>query len=139
MVEKAEQASTFLEVSDKFVLEQMAILKQAAREKMTAEELELEKTLNPEQCSTQPFEKHFLCSICLNVVLKPHQCSTCENLNCSDCIDAWLGKSKECPNCRESYVKTKVNRFTLQVLENTSFDCPKCKEQFKYKQRDEHI
>ena len=42
--------------------------------------------LMSEQCSTQPFDDHFICSICTLVAWNPSQCSSCEKLNCKVCI-----------------------------------------------------
>ena len=31
-------------------------------------------------------DEHFKCSICLNVVIEPKECATCNHLNCGACF-----------------------------------------------------
>ena len=40
----------------------------------------------------------FQCPICLDLVLKPVQCSEFSKLFCKDCIKSWLKNSKNCQN-----------------------------------------
>jgi hypothetical protein len=97
--------------------------------------------LTEDDCTTQPFETHFICSICTLVVQKPKQCSECENLNCEPCIAQWLEKSKHCPSCRQDYTSQKVNRFVMNQLDSIDFRCsvPGCSNTFKYQDAQKHL
>ena len=50
-------------------------------------------TLSADQCLQQPFPDDFECSMCLQVVIKPKQCSNCDKLHCEECIEGWLENS----------------------------------------------
>ena len=38
------------------------------------------------------------CSICLDLVMEPVECTNCSKLFCKECIEGWLKNSKDCPN-----------------------------------------
>ena len=42
-------------------------------------------TIDPDQIKDPPFDDHFACVICLNVVMEPKECQSCDKLICSTC------------------------------------------------------
>ena len=45
-----------------------------------------------------------ICSICLNLVWNPIDCSKCQNIFCKYCINSLLAKRKySCPLCRKPF------------------------------------
>jgi len=46
-------------------------------------------------------------------------------------IEAWLAKSKDCPNCREEFKSTKISRVVLDLFSETDLICTKCSITFK--------
>jgi hypothetical protein len=71
------------------------------------------------------------------------ECEECSKINCHDCIQAWLSKSKEgnasCPTCRAKFNPTKKpNRFVMNKLQELEFNCIRCSKKFKYGQSAAH-
>lgn len=96
--------------------------------------------LAPEQCTTQPFDPFFTCSICLAVVTPDMiECGHCDKLNCKACIDDWKKKANNCPNCRADLTPSKPNRFVVNTLNEFVFACSKCPKTFKYAEHAKHI
>lgn len=88
----------------------------------------------PEWAVNKPFDDHFKCLICLNVVsANMSECSDCNKVFCSSCIQEWGRKSSTCPNCREQFnPNPKPNRFVVNVLNDLLFKCKMCTQNFKY-------
>lgn len=95
-------------------------------------------SIDPSHAVT-PLDDHFTCTICLAVAFEPKECSTCNKLNCTKCINDWLLKNQACPNCRADYKGDRVNQFVLKVLLESDFNCPKCKQSYKYKDAGKHF
>ena len=52
-----------------------------------------------------------ICSICLNLVWNPVDCSKCQNIFCKNCIDLLLAKKKILALCVESH----LNQVTVKL------------------------
>ncbi|CDW87891.1 UNKNOWN [Stylonychia lemnae] len=87
--------------------------------------------------SGQQIDNHFVCSVCLGVVLEPQQCGKCERAYCKGC----LVEGAQCPNrCGSSEYKT-LGRFALNHLNSCQFKCQyaSCKTITKYEQYQKHV
>ena len=86
---------------------------------------------------------YFVCSICLKVVIDPKECSTCNNLICSSCLQQWDKEACVNPNFREqdkiqskkicpmqcaNPTYTNIHRFSKQELHLKRFKCPNNKK-----------
>ena len=96
-----------------------------------------ERQLLPEHCTVE-LDGYFSCEICLCVVNDPSECNECNQLVCEVCIKGWLKAHRNCPTCRKSYAKRKLNRFVKQDLDQFEFKCEKCTETFAYKDKQQH-
>jgi E3 ubiquitin-protein ligase NRDP1 len=45
------------------------------------------------------YDDDLTCPICAEMVQKPQECSNCQTLYCTACIEVWAKKSKKCPTC----------------------------------------
>jgi len=84
--------------------------------------------------------ENFLCSICIDIVNNPIQCSDCEHFFCEGCINKHVFIKNDCPNCKtQPFSKEKICRLARVFLEKLEFDCPmKCKEIIKFFDAEKH-
>lgn len=83
-----------------------------------------DKPLNLMRAVEQPFEDHFICSICHGIVDTPKECTKCCNLFCQACIGRWREQSNNCPACRVRITDNmKVHRFVQKKLNELNFKC----------------
>ena len=66
--------------------------------------------------------------------------SQCQKaLYCEKCIDYWFRRAKSCPNCRANKCEpTEPNKNVIRMMNDTKFECPFCKDIFKYGDRTTH-
>ena len=86
----------------------------------------LDKLTSEQNSKHQPVKGRFVCLQCLDVVIQPKKCKSCEKLFCSKCIDKWtkLDVKHGCPNCRSvPFKEAKVSRFELESLNELEFKC----------------
>ena len=103
--------------------------------KLTVQTLVCEKNL-----VIQPIDKHFTCSICLEVVHQPTKCQHCEHAFCRSCAHAQREKNGQCPQCRCSPMAlTRLNRYEKAKLDAIEFECPRCTEKVPYGQKEQHV
>lgn len=97
--------------------------------------------LDTDQATQQPFDDFFTCNVCLNVVHRPVQCQSCENIHCEACIRQWTASKKSvCPRCNKNYVKApSVNRFVINTLDAKEFKCKGCDATFSYGAYGKHL
>ena len=83
---------------------------------------------------------NFNCSICMNFILKPIECSTCNNFLCDKCFSK-LDYSKKCPLCKKSNSLTKINKSHtyFKIIEHAIIECPKCEFHSKFENYEDHI
>jgi hypothetical protein len=111
----------------------MKLVKKAERD------LKERSTKLTEEMGVRPIDKFFVCSICYNIAGQPlTQCSSCQIINCQPCIDEWLKHSPKCPMCKQNYESEKVARFAMNTIQELEFNCDKCEEVFKYKDKEDH-
>jgi hypothetical protein len=83
---------------------------------------------------------HFICAICISVLVDPVEHIDCENLFCRGCVSAL--PTHDCPACRESLRnKTKpINRTAKIFYESLQRRCedPRCEEIFAWPKQREH-
>ncbi len=81
----------------------------------------------------------FDCGICYMIMHQAVSLMPCLHSYCGSCFSDWMGRSKECPNCREAVNEVKKNSMLNSVLHNycggcfsdwlkRSKDCPSCRE-----------
>lgn len=88
-----------------------------------------DRPLNLLRAVDQPFEDHFICSICHGIVDAPKECSKCNNLFCLACINRWKEQSSNCPACRVRITDSmKVHRFVQKKILEVKFFCEMCNE-----------
>ena len=57
----------------------------------------------------------------MNLVNDPKQCSFCDKLYCSKCIQHWLKQNQNCPNCKEPFVSyPRINKIDRVIIVNKS-------------------
>ena len=86
-------------------------------------------------------DKHFECSICMEVVNDPKECSGCDTLFCNKCISKWVQATtpeNNCPTCLNTFREKKIDRFILKSLNELKFRCYLCSEVFSYESKREH-
>ena len=81
------------------------------------------------------------CSICLDLVMDPVQCSQCTKLFCKECIDGWLKNSVQCPNKHIFKKKDVIDDWIKKTLDRIFIKCPykKCNGSYAYSQWRNHI
>ncbi|CDW83886.1 wd-40 repeat protein [Stylonychia lemnae] len=64
------------------------------------------------------------CSICLQIIYNPVECSNCQKCFCEDCVNSWLqaGKNDSCPLCKQKLSAKQPHRFVKQFIEDSLFD-----------------
>jgi len=67
--------------------------------------------------------KSMTCPICINLVWKPVHCSECTNLVCSQCMEQWLTKSKNCPLCNKVFKSNPVVNLVKSALSKIKSKC----------------
>lgn len=103
-------------------------------EKIKLMEISIMK-LEEEICISEYYQD-FVCSICLNIVEDPVCCSSCESLNCKDCMNA----NKNCPKCRKELKETSIPRMVKNCLSALRFNCPlNCSKTFNYEKKMQHF
>ena len=63
------------------------------------------------------------CPICFEFPLNPIQCSDCETIFCSYCINKSLKNNKKCPECRGNFEESKIPRKLRNMIELLEFKC----------------
>lgn len=65
----------------------------------------------PRRLFTNPkaISRHLMCNICNEVYDDPTRLP-CGHTFCRDCIEAWLKRNKQCPNCRKKLTVKKLSR-----------------------------
>jgi hypothetical protein len=58
-----------------------------------------------EQSKTIEADPHFVCGICLSLVIEPKRCDLCDKLYCKSCISTWSTKQNSCPTCNKKPFK----------------------------------
>lgn len=68
----------------------------------------------------------FVCPICANVVRDPLECSGCQSVFCTRCIEPWREKNEHCPKkCKgnDSVEWREMHRMVKQDLLSLKFKC----------------
>ena len=87
----------------------------------------------------QPFDRHFTCSICLNVLRNPVETNCCQTLFCDSCIAHWLNNSSLCPQCKQVLsVQVRPNRILMNILNEMLFKCNFCEDRIRYEDSQRH-
>ena len=86
--------------------------------------------INPETTLGERQEE-FECTICLNIVQKPTQCTSCDTIFCTPCISQ-MHQSK-CPTCLLQNAPFKpIDRVVTKFLHRMSFTCQECHDPYSY-------
>jgi len=81
--------------------------------------------------------------ICAQVVKNPKECTSCGNMFCASCIDAWILKKKECPNrcpINNSSIQS-IGRALMRIYNDLDVKCKfyvQCKQIVKLIDLDKH-
>lgn len=67
-------------------------------------------------------DSHYICLICLGVIVDPIECKQCDSLYCKRCLKK---NSLKCPKRCDKKQYGKPNRFVMDLLNQTRFRCPK--------------
>ena len=68
----------------------------------------------------------FICTICSNLLQRPHLTECCGQHYCKTCLTQWLGKSSHrgsCPQCRADRVTHIVNKSLEREIEELQVRC----------------
>ena len=84
----------------------------------------------------------FICQICLQFVIDPVECATCQNIFCNKCANEYSLNSLKCPNrCPKNF--RKINRILKNMINSIKVQCiffhKGCKEMLTYENYDRHI
>ena len=80
------------------------------------------------------------CPVCLGVVIEPKQCSECQKLTCSECVEKWLSDHNDCPaGCGRKFESQRVHPLAERDLERLTFKCKHCDDLFSYTDAESHI
>lgn len=72
----------------------------------------------------EKIDESLICGICQEVPFRPEECTTCQNIFCSECISKWLEKKTKCPfDCPPPYQGTKPHKLIRQALGNLKYRC----------------
>jgi E3 ubiquitin-protein ligase NRDP1 len=63
------------------------------------------------------------CPICFEFPLNPIQCTHCETIFCSYCINKSLKNNQKCPECRSHFEECKIPRKLRNMIELLEFKC----------------
>ena len=96
------------------------------------------------------FSMDLTCAICLNVVDKPVELSTCSSLVCAECCCEWLRQIDilsfplSCPCCHDNHFDDfstirQPGALTLKLLKQLIVTCNKCEQSMKLEQHHAHI
>ena len=72
--------------------------------------------------------ENFICAICLGLVNSPLLCKENECIFCQECINSWLKKNMDCPNCKKRFYSIQISRLLKNVLNKIRFSCINCKK-----------
>ena len=70
---------------------------------------------NLQELCLEELDEEFICSICSDVLVNPHQCKG-GHIFCLECITTWLTSTKKCPTCRATLRKDDLGH--CRVIEN---------------------
>ena len=83
------------------------------------------------------------CSICFNVLCKPHMVNCCEQQFCKTCLDKWLRRDQSCPHCRSTNFSTILLKQKSRRAEALKVYCPNkrhgCKAELKVSGFQSHL
>lgn len=83
--------------------------------------IDLNRLINKE--SYKNFDQMIKCKICFNILLNPHDCETCGNTFCKECISNLTENKKPCPfNCVNFSIKPSSLSIT-SFLSSMKFHC----------------
>lgn len=90
-----------------------------------------------------------ICGICYDLLDSPHECNSCHNLFCEECINEYLASKEKfrriyfCPICRSkknSFSKNiKLNNILEKYKNSDKKICPKCYSILEQEKYDNHI
>lgn len=73
---------------------------------------------------SEKVDESLLCGICQEIPFKPEECSTCQNLFCSECIRAWIEKKAKCPfDCPLPFQGNRPHKLIRQALGGLKYYC----------------
>jgi WD40 repeat protein len=74
--------------------------------------------------------EEYICLICHSISMKPKECSKCNAIFCTKCIDRSLLSKNTCPGCQKVFTGKPVSGKLLNILNLTQIKCPndKCQE-----------
>jgi hypothetical protein len=84
--------------------------------------------------------ENYQCMLQFHIPINPLQCSNCENLICSSCLQDLQNQNKKCPLCRNILIPKEPARLAKITLESFTLKClnSECPEQIKYEKFIEH-
>ena len=79
------------------------------------------------------------CIICYDVAEDAKTCPDCEKLYCHHCIEQWLRRKGDCPQCKRSrFEPQRLNKFAQAIINELVFRCERCAGSFRYEDRVRH-
>ena len=78
-------------------------------------------------------KKYIICTICLNIIIDPFQCSNCNDIFCKKCIEDSIICKKRCEKSEKER-----NIFIINILSDLEFKCLICNINIKYYHIKEH-
>jgi len=84
--------------------------------------------------------ENMICCVCLNVIIKPFECTLCETFICEECLQIIQIAGKKCvlTKCKGNY--RKANKFVREVLSTLKITCEFCsKGNLSYQEYVNHL
>ena len=69
------------------------------------------------------FKDIIKCIICHNFPIKHTLCRYCKGMFCKFCISGWLVENETCPNCRDIFIESELDRYSDQLLKKFKLRC----------------
>ncbi|KAI0788708.1 hypothetical protein C8Q75DRAFT_719030 [Abortiporus biennis] len=148
MRKELETSRKQLHISEKKIIKQNKEIEKLKRELATAQQSNTQHCQTIEKYKTQTkksdevinaIEGHINCSVCMDLMHKPHGLSPCGHVLCQECLQSWfraavpdedemyddeagdflLYKKKTCPVCRSTVRSRPIQLFVIKSIAST--------------------
>ena len=88
------------------------------------------------------FKNIIKCVICHGFPVKYTTCRYCRCICCKYCIGIWLEENNSCPNCRDFFVESELDRYTGELMNKFKLRCLNydlgCRDEIFLENYDDH-
>ena len=72
----------------------------------------------------EKIDDNLICGICQEIVFKPEECVTCQNVFCGECVQKWREKKNICPmTCPAPFKTVGPHKLLRKALGDLKYKC----------------